>query len=87
MREKVTDRHLEFWRAHEEHGNPPHEALSGGLEIDGLHIPEGRCCRIAALCYTPQSFVLSWAFLLLPITLWTVDSCPHVTKEGVLFAQ
>ena len=64
----------------------PREVLSGGIDIDGLHIPEG--CIVGtphyALHHNPEYFPAPFEFI---PERWIPDSSAIVTKETVATAQ
>ncbi|KAL3422894.1 cytochrome p450 family protein [Phlyctema vagabunda] len=64
----------------------PREVLAGGIDIDGMHIPEG--CVVGTPHYTlhhnPEYYPAPFAF---QPERWLADSSPEVTKESVALAQ
>ena len=64
----------------------PREVLPGGIDIDGLHIPEGVVVGTAhyAIHHNPSYYLEPFTF---NPERWIPDSSPTVTKESVALAQ
>src|SRR6266536_1009867 len=64
----------------------PREVLLGGIDIDGLHLPEGVVVGTPhyALHHNPDYFPAPFTF---NPDRWIPDSSPEVTKDAVAIAQ
>ncbi len=64
----------------------PREVLPGGIDIDGLHLPEGVVVGTPhyALHHNPDYFPAPFTF---NPDRWIPDSSPEVTKDAVAIAQ
>jgi cytochrome P450 len=64
----------------------PREVLVGGLDVDGLHIPEGIIVGTPhyAIHHNPAYYPEPFSFL---PERWIADSSPNVTKDSVALAQ
>ena len=67
-------------------GIVPREVLSGGLDIDGLHIPAGTVVGTPhyALHHNPAYFPEPFTFL---PERWIADSSPQITTESIALAN